>query len=261
MTMTDGGQQDPRVIVVQQPPAPPQPTQQPQTFTMEEVIERIEAARKEEKDKLYETQEQLNARLKVFEDERTALADQAEQARLAVEEADRLKQQTEMTALERLEAKEQEWSARFTEQQQALSAQQAIYEKEREFQALQGYRNQRLAELSESIDPRFIDFVKGNNVEEIEASLYIAAQKSDEIFQEVQEQLQGFQQPQQPPRTPGVPVTGGPGFTPEQLTNNPQQVTYTPEDLKAMPMSDFIAQREQLLAAASNQVKERGLYG
>lgn len=62
---------------------------------------------------------------------------------------------------------------------------------------------------------------------------------------------------------PTVPVTSGPGFTPEQFTNNPQEQTLTAEDIRNMPMSEYAnpAMREALLSAASNQVREKGLYG
>jgi hypothetical protein len=66
---------------------------------------------------------------------------------------------------------------------------------------------------------------------------------------------------QQQRSRPGMPVTSGPGFTPEQLSGGQQERTLTPEDIAAMPMSEFAANREQLLAAASRQVQERGLYG
>jgi hypothetical protein len=267
MTDTLGGlippQNDPRVIVVQQPPPPP-PQNEPETFTREQLLEFVENARKEEKDKLYSTLGTLNDRVKVFEDERQALTDQAEQARIAAEEAERLKQQEELSLTERYQALESQWQTRFDEQDQRMAADKALFQKEREFQQIAGYRNQRLAELSDAIDPRFHDFVGGTTPEEIEASLYIAAEKTAQIGQEFQQwaQQQGIVQQPTAPRTPGVPVTSGPGFTPEQWTQSTgQEVTLTAEDIAAMPMSDFAANREQLLAAASRQVQERGLYG
>ena len=252
---------DPRVVVIQQPVPTPNP--QPEVLTRDQLIEAVEAARKEEKDKLYETLDTMNKRVKVFEDERQKLADEAEQARLAAEEAERAKQQEEMTLAERYQSLESQWEQRFQEQDQRLQQQQALFEKEREFQQIAAYRNNRLAELKDQIDPRFHDFVGGTTPEEIEASLYIAAEKTAEIGQEFQSwaEQQGLVQGQQPQRRPAVPVTSGPGFTPEQMSGGPTERTLTPEDIANMPMSEFAANREQLLAAASRQVQERGLYG
>ena len=265
MTMAEGltQQPDPRVIVVQQPqPTTPPTPPQPETYTREQLLEFVENARKEEKDKLYETINSMDERVRSFEEERQRITDEAEQARIAAEEAERQKQQGDLTALERLEAKEQEWSQRFEQQQQAIDAQAAIAEQERQYQALVLYRNQRINELSDQIDPRFLDFVGGNSPDEIEASLYVAIDKTSQISQEIQEYL-GQQQPQQQQpaqRVPGMPVTSGPGFTPEQFTNNPMEKTYTPEDIAALSPQDYAANREALMAAASAQIREKGLY-
>jgi outer membrane murein-binding lipoprotein Lpp len=241
------------------------PEQPPETFTREQLLEYVENARKEEKDKLYETLGTLNNRVKVFEDDRKKLEDEAQAALDAAAEAERLKQQDEQTITERYQALESQWEERFKEQDTRLANQQAVFEKEREFQALAGYRNQRLGELSDQIDPRFHDFITGTTPEEIEASLYIAAQKTSEIGQEVSAAMaaQGFNpggQPAAPPR-PGMPVTSGPGFTFEQMQGGPQEKEMSAADIAAMPMSEYAAYREQLLTAASRQVQERGLYG
>lgn len=257
-----GNQRD--VIVVQQPPPPP-PQAQPETVSVAEMIERVEAARKEEKDKLYGTLDTLNNRVKVFEDERQRLADEAAAAQAAADEAARLAAQEEQTISERYQQLEQTWQERFNEQDQRIQTQQQLFEKEREFQQLANYRNTRLAELKEQIDPRFHDFVAGNSPDEIEAALYVAAEKTAAIGQEFQSwaEQQGLVQggQRQPSRLPGVPVTSGPAFTPEQMSGGVQEVTLTPEDIANMPMSEFAANREQLLAAASRQVSEGGLYG
>ena len=261
---------DPRVIVVQQPTPPPPPANEPPTFTMEEVIARVEAARTEEKEKLYGTLNTMDERLKIFESEKQALADEAQAAMDAKAEADRLAAQQEMTITERQAQLESQWEERFVTQQRAMEAQAATYEKERQFQQIAGYRNTRLAELSDQIDPRFHDFVGGTTPEEIEASLYVAAVKTQEIGQEFQQflaqqgnGLQPGQVPPSPPRAPGVPVTSGPGYTPDQwgqqLTQ--QETTLTADDIKNMPMGDYSQNREALLEAASRQVRDKGLYG
>ena len=270
VTLPDGSvvpANDPRVIVVQQPTPPPPPVNEPPTFTMDEVIARVEAARTEEKDKLYSTLNTMDERLKIFEAERQALVDQAQAEAEALAEAQRLAQQQEMTITERQQQLEAQWEERFQAQEQKMAADQALFQKEREFQQIAGYRNQRLAEMADQIDPRFADFVGGTTPEEIEASLFIAATKTAEIGGEFQKYLQeqGFVPGQAlpPPRTPGLPVTSGPGYTPDQwgqqLTN--QETTLTADDIKNMNMADFAQNREALLDAASRQVREKGLYG
>jgi len=268
VTLPDGSvvpADDPRVILIQQPAPPPPP---PETFTRDQldqlVIERVEAARREEKEKLYGTINTLDERVKVFETERQRLADEAQAALDAQAETERLRQQEEQTLAERLQASETRWEQQFNEQQQSIAQKEALWQKEREFQQIATYRNTRLAELKDQIDPRFNDFVGGTTPEEIEASLYIAAEKTAQIGQEFQtwaEQQGMVPGGQQQVRRPTVPVTSGPGFTPEQLSGGVTERTLTPEDIANMPMSEFAANREQLLAAASRQVQERGLYG
>lgn len=167
MTMTDAAgnplaSNDPRVIVVQQPPPPP-PQQQPEYLTKEQAMELVEAARKEEKDKLYENLNTMDSRLKTFEEERQRLADEAAAAEAAKEEVIRQQQQEELTIAERYQQLEQTWEQKFAEQQQAMSAQQAVFEKEKEFAQIANYRQQRINELGDQIDPRFFDFVGGNS--------------------------------------------------------------------------------------------------
>lgn len=262
---------DPRVIVVQQPP-PPVQNNEPEVFTKEQLLDFVENARKEEKDKLYETITTLDTRVKTFEEERQKVEAEAAAVQAAAEEAQRVAQQQELTVAERLEASQAEWGQRFQEQEQRIAAQDALFQKEREFAAVSSYRNTRVAELGDAIDPRFLDFVGGTTPEEIEASLYIAAAKTQEIGQEVQAALaergivQGdpAQQQQQQQRVrPVVPVTSGPGYTPEQYMNGVQgqEKQLTAAEIAAMPMSDYGANREALLAAASRSVQERGLYG
>lgn len=237
---------DPAPKAEETPPASPNS----RFFTEED----IEAARRQEKEKVYGKIEKLEQQLQLFNQERE------EQQRLAQEQAEAEAQarkeaeEAELSAKDLLTKKEDEWNKQLNsvqeEWEQKFNALQAeseakaeLLEKERRFQELESYKSRRLQEESDSIAPQLLNFIKGNSEEELEAAISDAKASTAAIMEEVQASL-----PQRP-RT--IPATGGAPSGP--LENATEQQTFTAADIAAMSPAEYAQHRVSLLAAASRR--------
>lgn len=241
------------------PVAPSTPPVQPapQTFTAEDIA----AARQQEKDKLYkrleanqETLDQMKSQLSVLTAEREA-AEKARAEAAAAAEAERVaRTQAEMDAKSYAETKIGEFEARMAAIQAEREAERALLAREREYSDLQAYRAQAMQAASEQIAPELIDLVSGNTREEVDASVALLSARTAAIV----ESIQTAQAAVTPPR--GVAPTGRPNVDPLSQ-QAPGTKSYSAQDLKNMPMGEYIANRSQLLGALSDQVRRNGLYG
>lgn len=222
------------------------------SFTQED----IERARAQEKDKLYPKIDRLQKRLDEFtseaEDQKRQLAE--EQARVDAERKRR--EEEEMSARELIERKDQEWSQKFEaaqeeslqkinalEEEAARNA--ALLEKEQQYQELMTYKNRRLQEEQDSLMPELLEFVTGNNKEEIDAAISVVQQRTSAIMEQMKANL-----PVQPTPPRGVPATGA---SPDTMDNSMEQQTFSEADLANMDMQTYIENRDRLKAAVTNQ--------
>lgn len=221
-------------------------------FTEEELNAAREAARTEEKNKLYPRIDELKAQVEEFNAFKAEI--EAERAaKLQAEEDERKRrEQEEMDTRQLLQTKEQEWeqkfnaineewSQRFQAIQEERDAQAALLERERQFQALQAYRQQKLQEHANDIHPALHAYITGDSQEAIDASIQSAIESSSAILAEVQ-QVVGHKP--RPIQTFGTPASG-PTETLEQT------VTFTKEDIQNMNMADYAKYRDMLLPAAA----------
>lgn len=230
------------------PPAPS--SSNSRLFTEDEMAN----ARREEKDKLYNKLNKLEQELETIRLEREEAARIVRDAAEAEDRARREREEAEMSAKElvakkedelnaRLNTAQSEWEQKFQALQAESEARAALLEKERTFQELQSYKNRRLSEESENIIPELLevdaDAIKGETVEEIEASIQRAVNVSSAIMQKVQPLLQ---QAQQRPR--GISATGAiPGGP---MDNGTEQQVITQADIKAMSMDQWAQVRGRL---------------
>ena len=236
-------------------PAPEAETKaEQQRLFSEEDVQKI---RQQEKDKLYKRLEDADTRVKTMEEqlsllsqEREAAIKQAEERAKAEAEALRQREMEELSAKDllakredefnqRLNQVEEEWSKKFSELEQQRQAQEALLEKERYLQSLESYRQRRLHEEQETIIPELRDLVSGNNEEEIENSISVLRDRSSAI-------IESIQQASQPTRLRGAPVTAPPTGP---LENQQEYQTMTAEDIRNMPMDQYVKMRERLLQA------------
>ncbi len=219
----------------------------------------LEAARQQEKDKVYgrltAAEELANsmkaeiASLQAKEAER-----EAEVARKQAEAdaAARAAEQEKMTAAELIAAREKEMLERQAAFEARMQSEQAILSKEQQFLQLQSYIQTRIAaEVSQdNIAPEFLDYITGNTEAEVEASITKAKEKTASIA----EAKAGAGQS----RLPGVSPTGfGPTGPLEQFTGQSQEPT--PEQINAMSMPEYAQYR--VARGIDKAGKDRGMFG
>lgn len=240
-------------ITVEIPVEPTKVEEMKKTFTEEEVA----AIRKQEKDKLYKKMEEEASRVKALEEQLNVISAEREQARKEAEkranderEILRQREAEELSAKELLAKREDEFNSkirqiedefnsRLAEVDRQRQAQEALLEKERQIQAIESYRQRRLAEEQETIIPELRDLISGNTQEEIDMSITVLKDRSSAI-------MQSIQQATQQSRLRGAPVTAPPTGP---LENQTEYQTMTAEDIRNMPMDQYVKMRERLMSA------------
>ena len=237
-----------------EPPAPQQagqPAPQGRVFTEEEV----ERFRQQERDKLYGRIEEMDQTIKELRDAQQREQEEEERAQQEAEEQRRAQEEEELDVRALLQKKEQEWNEKFSEIEQRERQQAELLEKERQFNALQEYKRNQVEANEERIMPQLRDLITGNTEEEINASIQAAIEKTESIMGDVAAATQAQRQ-----STPTARVTApgdqGPLEQTEQLTR-----TYTAEELRNMPMSEYAKHRDKLLGGVSQKARQGGLYG
>lgn len=223
-------------------------------FTAEDIAK----ARAQEKAKLYpqveKLQEELSA-LKQKEAERAAkdaerrAARQAKEAETALER--KKQEEAELEVRDLLTKKEQEWQAQLEAERAEREKAFALLQREREFQELSAYRQQRLEETRNDIIPELIDLISGNSKDEIEQSILGLKERSAKIFDSV---AQASQQTRK--EMVGTRITS-PASGP--LDNDSDSRMYSPNDISQMSMADYAKNRSKLLGSSNN--RGQGLFG
>lgn len=232
------GTELPQNINVYPPAQPPS-----QYFTAEQ----LEAARQQEKDKLYDKmkqqQDQLDAfktDMETYKADREAAQTAAQQAADAAAETQRLADEEKLSVTDLLKKRDDEWKARQAELETKLEVERAIMQKDRELFQLQSYIQRRVSEeiAANTIIPDLVDFVDGNTSEEVEQSITRLKEKTVSIVEGRQRMVSGQ------PSTPGVSPTG---FAPtgplDNLTGTQQ---YSPEDIRGMSNAEYAKFRAQV---------------
>ena len=226
------------------------------TFT-EEDVERI---RTQEKDKLYKRLEDSDGRVKTLEDQLSILnhesdENRSEAARLAKAESDALRrrEEEELSAKElivkretefdeKLKVVETEWEGRLAKIEEERATQDAMLEKERRYRELEVYLQRRMTEEEEYIIPELRDLVSGITEEEIENSIAVLRDRSSAILDSIQQSA--------PSGLRGTSVTAPPVGPMETQT---EQQTLSAEDIRDMPMEQYMQMRDRLLKARPSQ--------
>lgn len=214
----------------------------------------VEKARKEEKDKVYSQIEQMKNELKSLREaqEEEKRLQEEEEARQA--EAAAAAEEDGLDVKEFVRRKEAEWRKQLAEVRAEAERDRAALAKERELAALQEYRASVLETNAERIMPHLTDLVVGDTREEIDAAVERAAAKTEAIMADV-----AAAQQQQRQAMPTTRVTQ-PGTGPmEQVESSTRQLSA--EDIRNMPMSEYMKIRDKLVNAASQRVTQGGLYG
>ena len=149
--------------------------------------EDLAKVRSQEKDKLYPEIERLKEEvlsLKKEKEEKAARKAAKEAEELAAKEAkQRTKLEEDLDAKELLKLKEAEWQEQLARERQERESAFALLEREREFANLQSYRQQILEQERDNIIPQLVDFIHGNTVEELNASVEQLKERSASILE------------------------------------------------------------------------------
>jgi hypothetical protein len=222
------------------------------------TVDDIAKARAQEKAKLYPQVEKLQEELAVLKkerEERAALeAERAakRQTRESERAAERKKQEeSELEVRDLLAKKEQEWASKLEAERQERERAFALLEREREFQELSAYRQQRLESERDNIIPELVDLISGNSRDEIEQSIAGLKERSAKIFDSVAQVAQ-----QSRKEMAGTRITS-PASGP--LDNDSDSRTYSPNDINNMSMADYAKNRAKLLGSGKNS--GQGLFG
>lgn len=254
--MSTQGNEDGIQVPVDAAPAPVQESRNEEKYFSEEEVQKI---RQQEKGKMYKRLEDADTRVKTMEEQLSILSRERESAikdaeTRARKEAELLRQREveEMSAKElllkredefnhRINQVEEEWGQKFSELEKQRQAQDAMLEKERQMQQLETYRQRRIQAEQESIIPELIDLVTGNSEEDIENSIKVLRERSSAI-------IEAIQRTSQPARPKGAPVTAPPTGP---MDNQQEYQTLSAEDIRNMPMDQYVKMRDRLLQARS----------
>jgi len=224
----------------------------------DKVAEAIQKARAQEKAKLYPQIDKMAEELSILRkrDDERAAAEAERAAKLQEREAQReaeLREQEEsqLEVRDLLAKKEAEWQSKLEAERLERERAFALLEREREFQELSAYRQQRLEQERENIIPELIDLISGDNKNEIEASIAGLKDRSSKIFDSVAQVAQ-----QSRKEMVGTRITS-PASGP--LDNDSEQRSYSPGDINNMSMADYAKNRAKLLGNSNN--RGQGLFG
>jgi DNA repair exonuclease SbcCD ATPase subunit len=224
-------------------------------FTAEDIAK----ARSQEKAKLYPQVEKLQEELAVLkkeredrealEAERSARRKEREAQRLAEQKA---QEEEEMSFKTLLKNKEQEFQSQLEQERNEREKAIALLQREREFQELNQYRQQRLEAERENIIPELIDLISGNTQDEIEQSIASLKDRSAKIFDSVAAASQQTRKEMAGTRAT-LPASG-------PLDNDSEQRSFSPNDISNMSLADYAKNRAKLLGNNGNN-RGQGLFG
>jgi hypothetical protein len=224
----------------------------------DKVAEAIQKARAQEKAKLYPQVEKLQEEIASLRSEkhereskdaeRKALR-AAREAQAAVER--KRQEESELEVRDLLARKEEEWAEKLNSERQEREKAFALLEREREFQELSAFRQQRMEAERDNIIPELVDLISGNSRDEIEQSIAGLKERSAKIFDSVAQVAQ-----QSRKEMVGTRITS-PASGP--LDNDSDSRTYSPDDISKMSLSDYAKNRSKLLGNSKNS--GQGLFG
>jgi hypothetical protein len=234
-----------------------------QYFTADQVA----AFRQQEKDKLYPQLEQLKVQNADFQAQLESLnADKQSREAAAKATADaeavtaRAAAEQKMSVAELMAAREKELADRqaafeksMLDKQQEMAAQQALLQRETEFQTVVNYTQRRLLEerAARTIMPELEEFITGDSPDKVEESITRMKEKTAKIISEA------TGNPPVPLNTGVLPTGLSPAGPLDALAG--QTAEPTAEQIKAMDNDQYAAYRKRIgLDRASNN---QGLMG
>lgn len=223
------------------------------------TAEDLERARSQEKEKLYPVVEKMKEELSQLKKDREEQA--AKEAERLAQRREREKElakkkkeeeEAELSLKDLLKKKEEELQAQIEQERAEREKALALLDRERRYQELMAYRQNRLEQERENIIPELIDLIQGDSEDAIEQSINSLKEKSARIFDSVATASQQTRKEMVGARVT-VPASG-------PLDTDMDSYTATPEDLRNMSMADYAKNRAKLLGSNDN-TRGQGLFG
>lgn len=236
------------------PPAPPAPAEQ--FFTAAQ----LEAARQQEKDKLYGKQERMSSDLDTLKAELESLrtAEATRQTELATQQqaaadARKAEEEAKMTAKQLVERRETEFKAEQENLRREMDLKIATMQKEQEYLRLSAYIQRRVAEeiAQDSVIPDLVEYINGDSEEAVELSITKAKEKTASIIAGAS-RLNG----QTGPSATSIPGFGPPSGPLDTITGGSNEPS--PAQIAAMSMAEYQNYRATLAPARTGNGK--GLF-
>lgn len=208
------------------------------------TADQLEAARQQEKDKLYARLTKQDDMLTAFQQQIDALNtdkksrdDALAKAQKDAEDAKKAEEESKLSAQELVRQREAELKIQQQEFQTQMDLKIATMQKEQEFLRLQAYIQRRVNEeiSKNTIIPDLVEFISGNTEDEVEASINKVIEKTANI-------VTGAAKLTAPQIPSGVSPTGGPAGPFEALSGQQEP---TAQEIAAMSMAQFKEYREK----------------
>ncbi|MGH3407551.1 MAG: hypothetical protein ACRDRJ_34385 [Streptosporangiaceae bacterium] len=155
-----------------------------------------------------------------------------------------------------IDQRTREWDQRFKRMQDELDRKNALIDQQRQRADMRAYAQRRVAEERDEIAPELIDYIGGDTIEAVEASIATARSKTASIVDGIQQALSDVPDVQVP-RTPapaGIPPQGGQQQDPQQLR---QPTLEELADLEVGSPKHLALRR----AAGIDRSRGRGIFG
>jgi hypothetical protein len=222
------------------PDAPEKVTQDNDTFNKDEVQQAVERARQQEKDKLYQrladldaSRDDLSKKLQESTDMLKVLVSERDEAKKLLEEKAQSELSAEEKVAQRLKALEEKEIA-LQEQLERVASEAALRVRESE---LKVYRANKIAESGLTLT----ELVTGSTEDDIDASIALAKERENAIFNRAREQARAELSSQLPKPAPTAAET---------QTNNRLVDASKKFELANLSPEDFNRLKSELLAKA-----------
>jgi len=222
----------------------------------------IEAARTQEKDKVYATIETWESKFveqgaqmaELLKDKENAVSAAAKKATEDAEAAAKVRwdESDSKTLVADMRA---EMQKKLDEIEESRETERAVFARERSFTELRDYAQVKVSEAlaSNAIAPELAGYITGNNTAEIDASLEKAKVTTESLLASIASATAA----QQIPAPRGVSPTG---YAPVGVMDaDPSHKTYSAADIQNMSMEEYASKRGSFLGAAA-KTRDRGMF-
>lgn len=219
--------------------------EEPRALSQEDINKLIEAARKQEKDKLYGTIDELKTQIRGLSDSQKQEKDEKDKLAKEAREAEDKEKMAKLSAEDRMAEQLKRFEERLAKEAKHRETLEEQLQEEREVAALERYKSELLTEAGDEV---IRELVQGKTKEELKDSVAVARAKYQQIFQAAFDQAKG-----EPGRTVQPNITSQ---MPKPADPDPDPLDE--EDMRALDRPTVtqgsMKSREEIIAAKNRGV-------